>query len=77
MKMISDELFEKLCSFFLLNENSIEDVKKIQRLLQEKVEAMERHSLYTKYKTSETEDQKEEARKKYLDKVGMLPDWRW
>ena len=33
--------------------------------------------LYTKYKTSPNEKEREQARKKYLDKVGMHEDFRW
>ena len=40
-------------------------------------ETMMRRELYTKSKTAEREAEREEARKAYLDKVGMHRDFRW
>jgi hypothetical protein len=45
--------------------------------LEQKLDAMVKRELYTKYKTAPTEAEKEEARQKYLDKVGMLKDFRY
>ena len=36
-----------------------------------------RRDLYTKYKTATTEREREEARKAYLDKIGMNRNFRW
>ena len=43
----------------------------------QKYEAMLRRELYTKSKTAGTEVEREEARKAYLDKVGMHQNFRW
>jgi hypothetical protein len=49
----------------------------IQKGLEQKVDAMMRRELYTKYKTAPTDEEKEQARQKYLDMVGMQRDFRW
>ena len=54
-----------------------ECLPEIKTGLEEKLEAMVKRELYTKSKTAETEAEREEARKKYLDKVGMHRDFRW
>lgn len=72
---ISEELF-----FALLKYHSVEidDVlPEIKKGLEDKLEAMVRRELYTKYKTAPTEEEREKARQEYLDKVGMHRDFRW
>jgi hypothetical protein len=44
--------------------------------LEQKLDAMVKRELYTKYKTAPTEAEKEEARQKYLDKVGLQRGFR-
>ena len=72
---ISQELFFDLVRFHLLEreELSIE----IQKGLEAKLEAMVKRELYTKYKTAPTEEEREQARKEYLDKVGIHKNFRW
>lgn len=50
---------------------------KIKSGLEEKYEAIMKRELYTKSKTAKTQAEREEARKAYLDKVGMHRDFRW
>ena len=54
-----------------------ECLPEIKSGLEGKLEAMVKRELYTKSKTAETEAEREEARKKYFDKVGMHRDFRW
>lgn len=71
MKMIQipESLFVALMKYHVLE---IEDaLPEIQKGLEQKYEAMLRRELYTKSKTAGTEAEREEARKAYLDKVGM------
>ena len=49
----------------------------IKKGLEAKLEAMVKRELYTKYKTASTEEEREQARKEYLDKVGIHRDFRW
>ena len=56
----------------------IDDVlSEIKKGLEEKLEAMVRRDLYTKYKTAPTEEEREKARQEYLEKVGMHRSFRW
>ena len=75
MIQIPESLFVELMKYHVLG---IEDsLPEIQKGLEQKYEAMMRRELYTKSKTAETEAEREEARKAYLDRVGMHRDFRW
>ena len=72
---ISEELFVALLKYHLVE---IDDVlPQIKKGLEEKLEAMVRRDLYTKYKTASTEEEREKARQEYLEKVGMHRSFRW
>ena len=72
---ISEELFIVLLKYHLVE---IDDVlPEIKKGLEEKLEAMVRRDLYTKYKTAPTEEEKEKARKEYLDRRGVPESFRW
>lgn len=72
---IPESLFVELMKYHVLG---IEDsLPEIQKGLEQKYEAMMRRELYTKSKIAETEAEREEARKAYLDRVGMHRDFRW
>ncbi len=75
MVQIPESLFIALMKYHMLG---IEDcLPEIKSGLEGKLEAMVKRELYTKSKTAETEAEREEARKKYLDKIGMHRDFRW
>ena len=75
MIQIPESLFVELMKYHVLG---IEDcLPEIQKGLEQKYEAMMRRELYTKSKTAKTQAEREEARKAYLDKVGMHRDFRW
>ena len=73
---IPQNLFLQLVRFHLINENET-DRKAIEKGLETKIDNMVKHELYTKYKTSDTEADRESARQEYLEKIGMHPDFRW
>jgi hypothetical protein len=72
---ITQKLFMALMRYFLLGQEELRP--EIEKGLEQKLDAMVKRELYTKYKTAPTEAEKEEARRKYLDKVGMQRDFRW
>ena len=75
MIQIPESLFVALMKFHILG---IEDcLPEIKSGLEQKYEAIMRRELYTKSKTAKTQAEREEARKAYLDKVGMHRDFRW
>ena len=72
---ISEELFVALLKYHLV---VIDDVlPQIKKGLEEKLEAMVKRDLYTKYKTAPTEEERENARQEYLEKVEMHRSFRW
>ncbi len=72
---ISQELFFSIMKYFLLDDEEL--LPEIQRGLEKKLDALVMRELYTKYKTAPTEQEKEEARRKYLDKRGVPDSFRW
>ena len=72
---IAENLF---CDLFLYHViGSEEPGQRIKSELEKKMDAMLRHDYYTKYKTAPDEAEREEARRKYLDSVGIPQDFRW
>ncbi len=72
---ISKKLFYSLLAYHLMDME--EYLPEIEKGLEEKLEAMVKHQLYSSYKTVPTEEEREKARKEYLDKIGMHKDFRW
>lgn len=72
---ISSQLFFNLIRFHLLEMDEV--LPEINKDLEQKIEALAKRELYTKYKTAPTEEEREKARQEYLDKVGMHRDFRW
>lgn len=56
--------------------NIREDEDRIRLGLQERMNVLVKRELYTKYKTARSAEEKEVARQKYLEKVGMPKDFR-
>lgn len=72
---IPEELFIDLVKYFLADIQWDED--RIRSRLQEKLEAMVKRELYTRYKTAGTPEEREKARQEYLEKVGIPENFRW
>lgn len=72
---ISYELFFQMLKYHLMEDESCElDIKKG---LEKKLDALVMRELYTKSKTASSEEEREAARKEYLDRRGVLEDFRW
>lgn len=69
------ELFILLLRYHFADDYSCE--KKIQTELENKLDALVKHELYSKYKTAPTEEERNAARLKYLDKQGVPSSFRW
>ena len=71
---IPEELFDELLYYFFedINEDSF---IRIRSALSDKVDKLIARSLFTDYKTS-TLAEREIARQRYLDHVGVKRDWR-
>ncbi|MCM1223428.1 MAG: complexin-2 [Lachnospiraceae bacterium] len=68
---ISQELFFALMKYFILGQ------EELQKGLEEKFDAMVMRDLYTKYKSAPTKEEKEKARREYLDRRGIPESFRW
>ena len=74
---ITQKLFLELAQYFLLEKQEPEREEAIKKGLSDKLEAMIKHDLYTKYKTAPTSEQQEQARQEYLEKAGIPNSFRW
>lgn len=73
---ISQELFMQLLRFHLVEDGSCE--KEIKQGLEKKLDRMVvMRDLYGKFKTAPTEEERERARKEYLDRRGVPESFRW
>ena len=72
---ISQELFMQLLRFHLVADESCE--KEIKQGLEKKLDKMIMRDLYGKFKTAPTEEERERARKEYLDRRGVPESFRW
>lgn len=69
--------FIDLIKYFSLEDHSEELYQSIKRDIDAKTDKLYKHELYTKSKTGDTEQEREQARLKYLDEVGMRESFRW
>lgn len=72
---ISQELFIALMRCFLLEQEEI--YPEIKKGLEKKLDVLVMRELYTKYKTAPSEEEREKARREYLDKRGVPESFRW
>lgn len=69
------ELFFQLMKYHLMEDESCEG--DIRRGLEKKLDALVMHELYTKSKMAVTEEEREKARKEYLDRRGVPNSFQW
>lgn len=75
---IPEKLFNLMAAYILEEDlRTNENYKIIEKGIFDKIDRQIEHDLYTKYKTAPTEQQKEDARKEYLDRKGIHPSFRW
>lgn len=72
---ISQDLFMRLIRFHLMEDVSCE--REIRQELEKKLDRMVMRELYGKSKTAPTEEERERARKEYLDRRGVPESFRW
>lgn len=72
---ISQDLFCDLILYHLYNNQSVE--ASIHQELTHKLDAMFQHECFTRYKTAATEAEREQARQRYLESIGMPAAFRW
>ena len=72
---IPEELFVALVKYHILEIPVVEP--EIKSGLTQKLDALINRQLYTTYKTAPTEEEKEKARKEYLERKGVPESFRW
>lgn len=72
---ISKDLFIKLIKYHHFDMYEFED--EIKSELEKKLNLAAMREYYTAYKTAPTEQERAEARKKYLDEKGVPDSFRW
>lgn len=63
----------------LINNRDIDmkQVKELHKVINQKLDAMEKRKLYTTYKTSQNKEEQEKARIEYLNKANIHKDFRY
>ena len=66
--------------FYVLDHYDQADDERYQQIyaaVEKKLQSCKKHELYSTYKTGATSQQREDARKEYLDIAGILDPFRW
>ncbi len=74
---IPQELFIALIQYFALDEPTKEQHEYIRQQLDNKLNRMIEHDLYSTYKNASSPEQKEKARREYLESKGIPQNFRW
>lgn len=78
---IPEVLFLQICQYFFIDEltEAEREIKEkaIRQGLTDKLDRVVEHNLYSRYKTAPTDEEKERARKEYVEKKGIPKDFRW
>lgn len=72
---IPQSLFTEIMAYFLLDRTDLDE--SIKKGLNDKLDAIVKHELYTTSKTAPNAEQREQARQEYLEKVGVPESFRW
>jgi hypothetical protein len=71
------ETFVALCKVHLMGVDDQNTLEGIKTALEGKLDALVRHDTYSTYKTADSPQEREAARQRYLDSVGVPQDFRW
>ena len=74
---ISEELFLLLTSYHLAGMTDAERKAAIHKGLSDKLDSLLKHYDFTTYKTATTVEEREKARKAYLERSDISEDFRW
>ena len=72
---IPEELFVALMKYHLLDMEEVQP--EIKKGLEDKMDSISMRQLYSKYKTTPTEEEKQKARQEYLDRRGVPESFQW
>ena len=72
---ITEDMFKKLVKFFLLEETGTNH--EIEAYLEDKLDRLIMHDLYSRYKTDPSAEERRKAIDKYLDNKGVPDSFRY
>ena len=72
---IPEKVFYELVKFHLLGKTDAEEEIKTQLL--KKLDALAEHQLYTRSKKAASQNEREQARKEYLERRGISAAFQW
>lgn len=72
---ITQNLFSALIKYHLMDCDEEEDLIKME--LSKKLDTLVKREIYSKYKKAKMEEEREIARREYLDHIGMQSEFRW
>lgn len=72
-------LFNQMAAYILTDPepHNIDLHKKCERGIEEKIDRIIKHNLYTDYKTAPSEEEREKARQAYLNAAGIPNSFRY
>lgn len=74
---IAEELFMNVIKLLVLEIDDDDLREETCKQLEEKLDKLVQRDLYTQYKTATTEEEREKARREYLNKKGIPEKFRW
>lgn len=69
------KLFLNCLRLICFDESDYKLREETKTLIWAKFEQIQRRELFTAYKTASTPEEREQARRKYLEECGINPDW--
>ena len=72
---ITEDIFKKIVMFFLMGET--DTGHEIETYLEDKLNRVVMHDLYTRYKTDPSGEERKKAIETYLDKKGIPQSFRY
>lgn len=77
MIQIPELLYNQMAAYILTHEDDSDLYQLCKKGIFDKMDRQVNHDLYTNYKTAATEEQRNAARKEYLDRIGVPVSFRW
>jgi hypothetical protein len=74
---INSELFYGLYRLIVLEEQNEELYQQAKQQLETKFTKLLNHELYSQFRTATSADEREQARKDYLESIGIHKDFQW
>lgn len=74
---IPESLFLDIVKLIAIDKPNDELMERVRKGVYDKLDRLVEHELYSQYKTSPTPEQREKARKEYIERKGIPSKFRW